>query len=79
MRANRTYGSEGGESQTLPDPYHVLKRKQFKDVDGRDTPETKCPGAAMTMRRVTTADSLPYTRPSTHDPLSALMPRSAGG
>jgi len=24
MRANRTYGSEGGESQTLPDPYHVF-------------------------------------------------------
>jgi hypothetical protein len=24
MRANRTYGSEGGESQALPDPYHVL-------------------------------------------------------
>jgi hypothetical protein len=23
MRENRTYGSEGGEGQTLPDPYHV--------------------------------------------------------
>jgi hypothetical protein len=22
MRENRTYGSEGGEGQTLPDPYH---------------------------------------------------------
>ena len=23
MRENRPYGSEGGESKTLPDPYHV--------------------------------------------------------
>jgi hypothetical protein len=23
MRENRPYGSEGGESQTLPDPYHM--------------------------------------------------------
>jgi hypothetical protein len=36
MRANRTYGSEGGESQALPDPYHVLKQTQ--DVDGRVKP-----------------------------------------
>jgi hypothetical protein len=30
MRANRTYGSEGGESQALPDPYHVLKHKETR-------------------------------------------------
>ena len=23
MRENRTYGSEGGEGATLPDPYHT--------------------------------------------------------
>ena len=26
MRENRPYGSEGGESQTLPDPYHGAVR-----------------------------------------------------
>jgi hypothetical protein len=26
MRENRTYGSEGGEDQTLPDPYRVRRR-----------------------------------------------------
>jgi hypothetical protein len=24
MRENRPYGSEGGEGQTLPDPYHQM-------------------------------------------------------
>ena len=24
MRENRPYGSEGGEGQTLPDPYHLV-------------------------------------------------------
>jgi hypothetical protein len=24
MRENRTYGSEGGEAETLPDPYQYL-------------------------------------------------------
>ena len=47
MRANRTYGSEGGESQALPDPYHApgskspgarLRITKKKDVDGRDEP-----------------------------------------
>jgi hypothetical protein len=27
---------------------HVLNSKKQEDVDGRDTPGTKCPGAAMT-------------------------------
>src|SRR5208337_4197404 len=26
MRENRTYGSEGGEGQTLPDPYRSMTR-----------------------------------------------------
>jgi hypothetical protein len=26
MRENRTYGSEGGEGQTLPDPYRLRER-----------------------------------------------------
>jgi hypothetical protein len=35
---------------------HVLKSSTNKDVDGRDTPGTKCPGAAMTMWVIKTED-----------------------
>jgi hypothetical protein len=41
---------------------HVLKNTAgVKDVDGRDTPGTKCPGAAMTTRKI---DFLVNTRPT---------------
>jgi hypothetical protein len=44
MRANRTYGSEGGESQTLLDPYHVLKRKQTQRRGWPGHPRDEVPG-----------------------------------
>ena len=33
MRENRPYGSEGGEGQTLPDPY-----QQWNDTEAGSTP-----------------------------------------
>jgi hypothetical protein len=42
MRENRTYGSEGGEGHTLPDPYRHASRRPQRLVSRASHPVSFC-------------------------------------